>query len=107
MTHLERLAVTTMLLSLASAPALAQSGTKWVGGETGMAVYNTPSTADRAQVKADLTQARKTNGWDQRLDGDNYPADPAAAQQPRSRDVVKQELATAVEHGVNLNPRPQ
>ena len=41
MTHLERLAVTTMLLSIASAPALAQTGTKWVGGETGMAVLST------------------------------------------------------------------
>lgn len=107
MTHLERLAVTTMLLSIASAPALAQTGTQWVGGETGMAVYNTPSTADRAQVKADLAQARKAHGWEQRLDGDNYPVDPAVAQAPRSRDAVKQELAAAVEHGVNLNPRPQ
>ena len=107
MTHLERLAVTTILLSLASAPALAQTSTKWVGGETGMAVYHTPSTADRAQVKADLAQARKTPGWEQRLDGDNYPAAPAAAQAPRSRDAVKQELAAAVDSGVNLNPRPQ
>ena len=108
MTHLERLAMTTVMLALAGSPALAQPGAHWVGGETGMAVDNTPGSADRAQVQADLAAARKAPGWDQRLREGTYPAEPAAQQaQPRSRSAVQQELLAAKQDGVNLNPRPQ
>ena len=65
MTHLERLAMTTVMLALAGSPALAQPGAHWVGGETGMAVDNTPGSADRAQVQADLAAARKARGLTQ------------------------------------------
>ena len=111
MAHLERLAITTVLLAMAGQPVLAQSNTEWVGGEAGMVVHNTPSTADRAQVQADLAAARKNPHWDQRLREGQYPAEPGAAQgaadSERSRTAVKQELAAAVKNGVNLNPRPQ
>ena len=107
MQHLQHLAITTILLAMASQPALAQADTQWVGGETGLAVNNTPSTADRAQVKADLAKARSQSGWDQRLSDSHYPAETGVADASRSRDTVKQEVATALRAGDDLNPRPQ
>lgn len=104
--HLEQLAITTIMLTLAGAPALAQPNSEWVGGETGMAVHNTPSTQSREQVLKALKAAQQHPDWDMRL-RDGYTPPSSASATAATRADVQHALADARTKGTNLNPQPQ
>jgi len=83
------------IASLSAASAFASGDSEYPGVQT-----NTASTMTRAQVRAELMQAKRQGTLIQ--SDENYPGVVAQDNSVKTREEVKAELNNALQHGLSL-----